>query len=57
MYKLYKDNVFILASDDDFAILKYVHKNHSYSLSHAVMYEGYKVMLDKKDISKTYVLI
>lgn len=57
MYKLYRDDVFILASDNDFEIVKYIHKNHSYSLAHAVLHEGYKVMLGNKDISKTYVLI
>lgn len=40
MYNIYRDGQFITQTDD---VLSYFHRNHSYSMDHAVRYEGYRV--------------
>lgn len=41
-YILYHDGKEIMTGSE-FEILKYIHRHHSYSLSHALKYEGYSI--------------
>ena len=42
-YNLLRDGTTILCNVSDIDIFEYIHKNHSYSVHHAVWYEGYQV--------------
>ena len=41
-YILYHDGKEIMRGKE-FEILKYIHQHHSYSLNHALKYEGYSI--------------
>lgn len=43
MQVLYKDGKEVARGESDFDLIKYIHKNHSYSLSHALKHEGYEI--------------
>ncbi len=59
---LKKDGNTLVESHDSLDLYRYIHDNHSYSMSHAVQYEGYTVEEIehkneiKKDITKTFIL-
>ncbi len=55
MYILYHDDKKIMESESDWAIVEYIYRNHSYSISHAVRYEGYQIYEDGKNISEKYI--
>lgn len=43
MYNIYRDGQLITSTDN---VLGYFHRNHSYSMDHAIRYEGYRVEAD-----------
>ncbi len=42
IYILFRDGKEIM-SGNEFEVLKYIHRNHSYSFDHAIKYEGYSM--------------
>lgn len=49
--------VAIAQFETDAEIYKYIHQHHSYSVSHAMQYEGYRVHDQAgKDITKEFIL-
>jgi glutaredoxin 2 len=56
MFILYKDDKKIMESESDWEIVKYIHKNTSHSMSHAIQYENYHIYADKVNISANYLL-
>jgi hypothetical protein len=44
---LSRDGKEILRTTCDYAIANYIHSNHSYSVHHALTYEGYKIKKEK----------
>jgi len=42
--KLLRDNETILENCDWVDVYAYIHRHHSYSATHALAYEGYKVV-------------
>lgn len=59
---LKRNNTVLVESFNSLEVYRYIHNNHSYSMSHAVQYEGYIVEEinnetgEKKDITKTFIL-
>lgn len=51
-YTLKKDGIVILVSNNDFDIVKYLHKAHSYSVHYATTYGGYTVEDENGNILK-----
>lgn len=44
MYHIYRDGSHVETVADQFALLRWFHRERSYSISHAVQYEGYTVL-------------
>jgi hypothetical protein len=49
-YTIKRDGVEIKRVDSELAVVVYFHKTHSYSMSHALRYEGYTI--EKEEASK-----
>ena len=43
---IYRDGAYITTVADETALLRWFHREHSYSLNHAVRYEGYSLRDD-----------
>lgn len=56
MFELYKDNKKVFESASDWGIVKWLHDNHAYSISHAFTHEGYTLWEGGMDITKKYIL-
>lgn len=41
---IYRDGSHVITVADEFEMLRWFHRQHSYSVDHAVRYEGYKVL-------------
>jgi hypothetical protein len=49
-YTIKRDGLEIARLDSELAVVVYFHKTHSYSMSHALKYEGYTI--EKEEASK-----
>lgn len=47
-HKLLRDGELVLEFSDSLDVLKYIHKTHSYSLDHALKYEGYELQFNSR---------
>ena len=45
-HKLLRDGELVLEFSNSWDVYKYIHNNHSYSVDHALKYEGYELQLD-----------
>lgn len=43
IYTIKRDGVEVKSVDSELAVVAYFHRAHSYSMSHALKYEGYTV--------------
>jgi len=43
MFNIARDGQHIITVSDQFELLRWFHREHSYSISHAVRWEGYSV--------------
>lgn len=50
MLTISRDNEFITTVNDEFELLRWFHRKHSYSIDHAVRYEGY-IITDSNGIA------
>lgn len=44
MFTITRDGQHIKTVSDEFELLRWFHREHSYSIAHAVRYEGYAVL-------------
>lgn len=44
MIHIYRDGAHIETVADEFALMRFMHNRHSYSLDHAAKYEGYSFL-------------
>jgi len=49
-YTIKRDGLEVKRVDSELAVVVYFHKTHSYSMSHALKYEGYTI--EKEEASK-----
>ena len=43
MFTIRRDNEFIITVDNEWELMRWFHRQHSYSMHHAVTYEGYSI--------------
>lgn len=43
MFTISRDSEFIITVNNEWELMRWFHKEHSYSIDHAVRYEGYSV--------------
>ena len=43
MFTISRDNEFIITVDNEWELMRWFHRRHSYSMHHAVTYEGYSI--------------